>query len=266
MKKAMFLLLMSSFQLSSKAQTIQLEVEGAIQIGNTNTSSPVPGTIRFNGLNFEGWNGITWVPMSTFHIISVVTDPDGNVYHSIGIGEQEWMLDNLRTSKYADGTSISLVTDNNTWAGLSIVGAYCWYNNNNVFENPYGKLYNWFAVNSGKLCPTGWRVATDSDWTTLINYLGGSASAGGKMKEMAFNHWATPNTGATNTSNFSGLPGGLRYPDGSFSHLTLYGSWWSANEVNLNLASHFALDYDDANIDSAANSKQRGLSIRCIKN
>jgi uncharacterized protein (TIGR02145 family) len=111
-----------------------------------------------------------------------MTDQQGNVYKTIVIGTQEWMAENLKTSIYRNGEAIANVTDGNQWSGLT-TGAWCYYENNSQYDCPYGKLYNWFAVSdSRKVCPTGWHVPTQGEWTTLTNYLGGESIAGGKMK------------------------------------------------------------------------------------
>ena len=116
---------------------------------------------------------------------------------------------NLKTTKYNDGTSIPNVTNDTSWSNLT-TGAYCWYNNDVSYKNPYGALYNWYAVNTGKLAPKGWHVPSDAEWTTLITYLGGESIAGGKLKEAGTTHWLSPNTEATNSTGFSALPGGRR--------------------------------------------------------
>lgn len=129
------------------------------------------------------------------------------------------MAQNLRTTKYKNGDAVPNVSNNFDWSNLGS-GAYCWYTNSNGFEQPYGKLYNWYAViDSRGLCPTGWHVPSDAEWTTLTDYLGGTSIAGGKMKETSTTHWISPDSGATNESGFTGLPGGNRNSDGTFLFL-----------------------------------------------
>jgi len=124
-----------------------------------------------------------------------VTDIDGNVYDTVKIGTQIWIIENLKTTKYNDGTSIPMVTDSAAWINLTTPG-YCWHKNTSAsYKNTYGALYNWYAVNTGKLAPKGWHVPSDAEWTTLITYLGGDSIAGGKMKETGMSHWFSPNTG-----------------------------------------------------------------------
>lgn len=145
-----------------------------------------------------------------------IIDIEGNVYQTVIIGTQVWMAENLRTTKYNDGSSIPLVTEAAAWDDLNSPG-YCWYDNDSInYKDTYGALYNWNAINTGKLAPVGWHVATDADWTTLTTYLGGDSIAGGKLKEQGTSHWAIPNTGASNTSGFTGLPAGFRNPAGIF--------------------------------------------------
>ena len=203
----------------------------------------------------------------------VYTDPDGNSYSAIGIGFQIWMKENLKTTKYSDGTAIPNVTVNATWAGLTSA-AYCWYNNDAaIYKATYGALYNWYAVdaasNGGKnLCPTGWRVPNNDEWTTLTNYLGGESIAGGKLKETGTTHWASPNTGATNESGFTALPGGTRLmTDGSFNSISGSGLWWSSALVSgYFLAYYRGLIYNDYLIYNNSLNPRSGMSVRCLQN
>ena len=137
------------------------------------------------------------------------------------------MTENLKTTKYNDGTPIPNVTVDTQWVNLT-TGAYCWYNNDAAtYKNPYGALYNWYAVETGKLCPTGWHVSSDKEWTTLMDYLGGYAKVGGKLKDADTTYWSSPNKGATNESGFTALPGGCRM-DGEFYFLTNASYWWTS--------------------------------------
>ena len=150
----------------------------------------------------------------------LVTDADGNIYHIVTIGTQTWMVENLRTTKFNDGTAIPNITDNKTWQGLNSPGV-CSYDNTSNYNmiNTYGLLYNWYSVNTAKLAPKGWHVPTDAEWKTLTEYLGGNSVAGGKLKEVGTTHWYSPNTGADNSSGFTALPGGYRDYDGTFSRV-----------------------------------------------
>jgi uncharacterized protein (TIGR02145 family) len=200
------------------------------------------------------------------HNGGTITDADGNIYNTVIIGSQTWMVENLKTTKYKDGTSIPLETSNTTWAGLS-TPAYCWYNNDQATNgNVYGALYNWYTVNTRNLCPTGWRVPTDEDWTTLTTYLGGESAAGGKLKEIGTTHWLSPNTGATNESGFRALPGGDRYySTGSFNNVGTNGNWWSFTEVDANVAWYRRMNSDYSGVYRYYISKREGISVRCIK-
>jgi uncharacterized protein (TIGR02145 family) len=193
-----------------------------------------------------------------------ITDKDGNVYTSVTIGTQVWMKENLKTTKYNDGTAIPLVTNNTEWGNLTTPG-YCWYNNDATANKAtYGALYNWYAVNTGKLCPTGWHVPSDSEWTILITFLGEN-DAGRKLKEIGNSHWESPND-ATNETGFTALPGGYRLYDGNFNYLESWGFWLSSTEystenaiqVNMNCRLSFlGIDYF---------GKNWGFSVRCLKN
>ena len=195
-----------------------------------------------------------------------VSDVDGNTYNVVKIGNQCWMKENLTTTKYKSGSSITNVTSNSTWTGLSS-GAYCDYDNSTANSAVYGKLYNWYAVNdSRKICPTGWHVPTDANWSELINYLGGEAIAGGKLKETGLIHWYGPNTGANNSSEFTALPGGFRLDiTGAFSNLTSDGMWWSASQYNTADANSIGLMFYSESVNSENQNKKYGLSVRCVK-
>ncbi|HEY3369663.1 MAG TPA: FISUMP domain-containing protein [Prolixibacteraceae bacterium] len=194
----------------------------------------------------------------------IVTDIDGNIYHTETIGTQVWMVENLKATKYNDGQSIRNVTDALAWEGLTD-GAYCWYNNNRDYYNLYGALYNWHTVNTGKLAPKGWHVPSDTEWTTLANFLGGESIAGGKLKETGMAHWESPNTGASNSNGFTALPGGNRNYAGIYSSMGDYGWWWSSTETNSDDASIRYIYFDYLSLDSSARNKGVGFSVRCIK-
>jgi uncharacterized protein (TIGR02145 family) len=176
------------------------------------------------------------------------------------------MAENLKTTKYNDGTSIPLVTDGAAWAALSTPG-YCWYNNDAAtYKATYGGLYNWYTVNTGKLCPTGWHVPTDAEWTTLTTYLGGESVAGGRLKETGTTHWASSNEGATNESGFTALPGGKRSYDGLFNGNKINGVWWSSTEYPSSYAWYrFMYSYLSDVTRDYYYSKPYGFSVRCIK-
>lgn len=211
-----------------------------------------------------------------------VTDIDGNIYSFISIGTQKWTQKNLNVDHYSDGTLIPQVTDQIQWRNLT-TGAWCYYNNDASSEAVYGKLYNWYAVKGihdtaslndfslrKKLSPSGWHVPSDTEWTTLTNFLGSYVVAGGKMKSIT--GWNTPNTGATNSSRFTGLPGGYREDgeDGSstvlpFGSIGENGFWWSSSESSTTDAWYQVMFYDQSFIARSSIAKGLGCSVRCIK-
>jgi uncharacterized protein (TIGR02145 family) len=193
-----------------------------------------------------------------------IYDIDGNGYYTVTIGTQVWMAENLKTTKYRDGTAIPNVTDGTTWGGLT-TGAYCWYDNDIANKDEYGALYNWYTVNTGKLCPTGWNVPTKSGWTILTDYLGGAyITAGRDMKETGHTHWSCLSPIATNSSGFTGLPGGYRSDD-YFDTIGNAGDWWSSTEYNTTEAWILDMDCDVSYVSIASFNKSYGFSVRCIK-
>ena len=211
-------------------------------------------------------NGTAYGDEVTF--TTLVADYDGNIYHSVTIGNQVWMLENLKVTKYRNGNVISGVTDPTTWSGLT-TGAYCSYNNISTNKATYGNLYNWYAVNDYRdIAPTGWHVPTQAEWTTLINYLGTASVVGDLLKETGNSHWTGNYVGATNISGFTALPGGyvaLQNSAYAFYGIGTDGQWWSATEVDSGNASKISLTNTSAQVVSGSGAKQSGLSIRCIK-
>jgi uncharacterized protein (TIGR02145 family) len=201
--------------------------------------------------------------LSTIHA-QTVRDIDGNVYKTVTIGTQTWMAENLKTTKLSDGTQIPLVSVYDEWQALTTPG-YCWYDNNVTSKNSYGALYNWYAVNSGKLCPTGWHAPTDSEWTTLTNSYGVEEIAGGKLKEKGTSHWQDPNEGATNEGGFTALPGGNRGFNGAFGDQGDFGYWWSSTGSNTTEAFYRTIGYRESSIQRAGfGRKNSGSSVRCV--
>ncbi len=198
-----------------------------------------------------------------------VQDVDGNSYNTTKIGLQRWMAENLRTTKYNDGTSISLVTGGTAWANLTTPG-YCYFDNDpGEYSVPYGALYNYYVVadtSSLNVCPEGWHVPTRAEWDTLTTYLGGLPVAGGKMKETGTFYWDSNNVGATNETDFSGLPGGHRFFGGTFNFIGSFGYWWSSTESTSNTnALYLLLYYDVEYVGRFADHKRSGFSVRCLK-
>ena len=195
---------------------------------------------------------------------NTVKDIDGNVYQTVTIGKQVWMVENLKTTRYNDGTSIPNVTDNTVWAGLT-TPAYCWYNNDKAGNiNTYGALYNWFAIHTGKLCPIGWHIPTNTEWEELTTYLGPD-NIPGKLKEAGTTHWAIPNTGATNESGFTALPGGQRSEFGVFDFALWNGEWWTSSEITAKEAFEIWIATDLEYVESSMEDKKQGFSVRCLK-
>ena len=201
-----------------------------------------------------------------------VSDIDGNVYQIVTIGSQVWMAENLRTSRYSDGTPIT------EGFGTTTNGAYAIYPHSQIdglisdeeVGSSYGMLYNWYAVaDEGGLCPVGWHVPSEGEWTTLTEYLGGNTVAGGKMKSTRTDpelhpRWDYPNIGATNDSGFSGLPGGIHH-DGSYYYIGIFGMWWSSTEYLAEFARMRYLYCNDSQVDGSYLNRFDGLSVRCIR-
>lgn len=191
----------------------------------------------------------------------------------VTIGTQTWTTTNLDVTTYRDGTPIPQETDATAWAGLT-TGAWCYYNNDSANGAIYGKLYNWYAVagihdndpNTPNkiLAPTGYHVPTDAEWTTLTDFLGGEAVAGGKMKATGTSLWLGPND-ATNSSGFTGLPGGFRLNNGTFDYIGINGYWWSSTEYDTTVAWSRSLSYNFGSANRLNVLKTFGFSVRCLR-
>ena len=204
------------------------------------------GTAYGNEIRFKTYNA------------DAIQDIEGNYYNIVTIGYQVWMAENLKTTRYNDNNEIPLVTDNTEWSVFS-TPAYCWYNNDITNKNIYGALYKRYAVNTGKLCPTGWHVPSEGEWTSLITYLGGENVAGGKLKETGTIHWFSPNTGATNESGFTALPGGARSSGSSmFFGVGGIGTWWSVDFA-------WYMVSNTSTVTRFGDAPEDGLSVRCLK-
>lgn len=204
-----------------------------------------------------------------------VTDSDGTVYRAVQIGGQCWMAENLKTTRYRDGAPISNVTGNNEWSLISS-GAWCNYDNDPANNADFGKLYNGYAVANPNVCPQGWHIPTEAEWQQLelalgmlngeLSLIGGNRgigeNVGGKMKANAF--WYAPNTGATNESGFSGLPGATRGSDGSFDYLGLEGCFWSSSEAGADLFWGRCLGNTIVGVYRNSYYRWQGLSVRCV--
>jgi uncharacterized protein (TIGR02145 family) len=192
---------------------------------------------------------------------NAITDADGNVYHAVTIGTQTWLVENLKTTKYNDGSSIPFMSGG--WFELSGPG-YCWYNYDTTYKSTYGALYNWYTVNTGNLAPAGWRVPTDSEWTVLTTYLGGDTIAAGSMKETGTTYWSAPNTGATNAAGFSALPGGYCSSGGDFRNIGATGGWWSSTPDVTSDAWCRLVSNSTTLVTRYRNNWSFGCSVRCI--
>jgi uncharacterized protein (TIGR02145 family) len=252
----------------STIAALQSPVTGSTSTGvNANTSGLSANTTYHFRVIAASDGGTTNGNDISFTTASgTVGDVDGNVYNTVIIGTQTWMAENLKTTKYNDGTSISLVTDGTAWSNLSTPG-FSWYNNDAATNKDlYGALYNWYSVITGKLCPAGWHVPTDAEWTTLTTWLGGETIAGGKLKETGTTHWTTPNTGATNESGFTALPGGYRTSSGPFGNIGITGNWWSSTEESPPNSAWFRNMYNNFSVVTRGSTlKWNGMSVRCIK-
>jgi uncharacterized protein (TIGR02145 family) len=198
-----------------------------------------------------------------------VTDIDGNVYKTVKIGSQIWMAENLKVTHYRNGEDIPNVAEGAAWLDLS-KGAYCNYSDNVANVATYGRLYNWYAVvDCRSIAPIGWHVPTDIEWQMLIDYLGGEAVAGGKMKEAGTTRWwgaIIPDTGATNESGFTALPGGCRGNEGYFKNLGDSAAFWASTESNRCCAWNRFLSSDHPRVNRYHGYyKEAGFSVRCVK-
>jgi uncharacterized protein (TIGR02145 family) len=239
--------------------------------------------LKLTGISGEYSTIVTDVPTSdktiTFNFIAC-KDGSGNSYPVVFIGSakgdpedpitsdskgiQIWMGENLKTATLNDGTAINNVAGNQAWSLLT-GPAFCWYDNT---PGDYGALYNWHAVGTGKLCPTGWRVPSDDEWLSLVQYLGGNTAAGGKLKESGTAHWESPNTGATNLYGFTALPGGWRdNSNGSFNEVTRSGYWWTSTMSNVTNACYRCILSTSSIIYGYMSEidQKYGFSVRCIK-
>lgn len=200
---------------------------------------------------------------------SSVKDVDGNLYRTVKIGDQWWMAENLKTTRYNDGTSIPEIADNTEWLNVAAdhMPAFCWYDNNSGYKATYGAIYNWEAAGNGKICPEGWRLPDEVDFYELCLYIDPESAmgyysgvAGGALKETGTAHWESPNTGATDEYGFTALPGGYRNVEGTFASIGKVGNWWSDS----GLAS-MGMTYNDTYVSFSEGGNEYGRSIRCIK-
>jgi uncharacterized protein (TIGR02145 family) len=197
-----------------------------------------------------------------------LSDVDDNVYKTVAIGTQIWMAENLRTTKYNDGTSIPIINNKDMWKQRTTPG-FSWPNYDEGFKSSFGGMYNYYAVNTGKLCPSGWHVPNKEEYTVMEYQLGGVALAGGKLKETGTGHWRSPNVGASNESGFTALPSSFIYSEyGVMSPLAgSFGCWWLSGEYTTQKADVFGLQDDMGRVNTINTIDfQSGIPVRCIKN
>jgi uncharacterized protein (TIGR02145 family) len=223
------------------------------------------------------------IQINTGNFGSFIDPRDGHIYKTVKIGNQVWMAENLKTTKYEDGTAIPLVTNNKVWPNLYSPG-YCWYDNDEAnYKDLYGALYNWYSVNKSNLCPTGWHVPDDAEWTTLENYLitngynyDGTTIGNKIAKSLASTYgWNYSQTTGTvgntdyaakrNSTGFTALPGGYRQYDGTFTSIGSFGFWWSVTETGAASAWQYSLRFSSSNGNKAETHRMYGFSVRCLK-
>jgi len=263
---ATFLTFVLSFSsVFAQNDTMYIMKSGAI-VGQYNVNTEVDSVIFYKPTIEETTSG-------TF-----IDSRDGNEYNWVQIGDQVWMAENL-----AYLPSVNMVADGSEDAAGSYYYVYG-YDGTNVADAKatdnyatYGVLYNWTAAMDGEassttnpsgiqgVCPTGWHLPSDAEWTELTDYLGGTSVAGGKLKETGTTHWASPNTGATNETGFTALPGGGRSSSGNFSYIGYSGYWWSATESNANNAWDRLMYCDYSNVTRDGSDKEVGFSVRCVR-
>jgi uncharacterized protein (TIGR02145 family) len=279
---------------AQKVTNITAEQEGqTIQVSyNLETESPCAISLFYSTNNGIIWYGplkkvsgdlgekvnsgnkkITWDVLNEmeqlkFDAVVFKVDARKIGLKEIKIGNQIWSAENLNTDRFANGEIIPEAKSNEAWlmAGENQQAAWCYYNNDSALSNIYGKLYNWYSVaDTNRLCPSGWHLPSDVEWSELENYLGGRSVAGGKMKEFGLTHWLVPNLGASNSSGFSGLPNGMRTNNGTWFFKGDYGYWWSLSQFSANNAFSRYLFRNAKYVGRYSDNKCYGFSVRCIK-
>jgi uncharacterized protein (TIGR02145 family) len=254
----------------------------------TGPASPITVTHLLNGIAYTftavatNANGNSAPSIPSNSVIpeapSSAVDRDNNLYHTVSIGYQVWLKENLKTTKYTDGGSIPNVTDDNAWKSATS-GAYCWYNNDAAtYRDPYGAMYNWYAVSTGKLCPSGWHVPSSAEWDEMVLALDPDAQltnieqstiAGGKLKETGTVHWLTPNP-ATNETGFTAVPGGYRVNVGTgvgFMWINSWGEWYTSTEYSNGTVGERNIRYINSSVykdNQNISVKWYGMSVRCV--
>jgi uncharacterized protein (TIGR02145 family) len=214
-------------------------------------------------INFQS----TGTPIGKFN--GTVSDIEGNTYKVVSIGKQAWMAENLKVSKYNDGTLIPYVSDRTQWKTLQ-TPAWSYPVSNEKYNQKFGKLYTWYVVEANlksnkNVCPTGWHVPSEADWKVLVDFLGGEEVAGGKMKEVGTTTWNTPNVDANNTSLFTAISGGNRFFDGVDVNEGFSAGFWSSTSYDTIKAWYRHLNDFEGKISRYVFEKNCGFSIRCVK-
>lgn len=237
----------------------RIDIEGALTISNSDIETPKAGTIRWNGSDFQGYNGLIWVSLTGHASAGVLRDTIGNEYKTIRIGNQVWMAEDLLTSKFTNGDNIPGIPDAEDWAEAIGPGASIYDNDLGSIAN-YGLIYNGFAKKDSRgLCPTGWHIPDDNEWQELISYLG--SKAGNRMKISSGNHWIDELHFPNNESGFSGKSGGNRDPyTGVFEGKGQKVFYWSSSAGRF-----YALNADRSNLSASSVEDQLGCYVRCIE-
>jgi len=251
----------------------KIVVAGTVGVFTSNLTDLTAGTkyyVRAYAINSIGTAYGNEISFTTYNA-DAISDVDNNYYNIITIGPQKWLKENLKTTKYCDGSTINNITDNISWTSQTD-GAFCWYNNDAVNnKTTYGALYNYYAVvDNRKLCPTGWHVPSDAEWSQLTSYIGDFtvedwSTVGTKLK--ATNGW-NGNGNGTDIFGFSALPGGSRGSatyNGTFMGIGDNGMWWSSTEYSINNAYFRSMSYDNGSVNRLVPGKDSGFSIRCVK-
>jgi uncharacterized protein (TIGR02145 family) len=248
MQKSAFIILFVVFAISNACKNDDNQINGSAPFPEVNALNP--------NLEYDS-----------------IFDIDGNSYAVIEIGNQTWMAENLRTTRFCNGDIIENILSSTEWQDSGLI-AWAYFDNDSRYNKITGKLYTWYAAaDQRNICPCGWHVPTESDWNTLINSIDPSADggnvwpnfAGSQLKSAGTDVWETPNLAANNQSGFSALPGGHRYINGTFNNFGLHGYWWSATESNALDAWYRAMFHGNGIASRASYEKGLGLAIRCIK-
>ncbi len=234
-----------------------LKIEGAISIGSSNSESPAAGTMRWQNNRLEVYNGISWIALTRTYEVGSVLDIEDNKYQTVVIGDYEWMVENLRTTRYNDGTPITYLETSKEWDTTD--PGYCWPGGNSNYGIDYGALYNWYTIGTGKVCPSGWSLPSDVHWDKLFDEFGGISNVVPKLQSK---EWVPA---ADNESGFSALPAGYRFwGDGIYYDFGSTAWFWSQSNSGSN-ASQVHFYYSDQAVQRSSIDKRHGFAIRCIK-